>query len=153
MIPSILRACGLMENLKCGREVHREIIKSNTFQDNVFIGTALVDMYVKCQSLEDERNVFDKMPEGNVVSWNVMIAGYTENGGLDKALDLFENMPKRDVVSWNLMIARYAENGRIKEALELFYQMQEKRIRQNQFTFTSVLPTCGNCSYKFVWKI
>ena len=71
MIPSILRACGLMENLKCGREVHREIIKSNTFQDNVFIGTALVDMYVKCQSLEDARNVFDKMPERNVVSWNV----------------------------------------------------------------------------------
>jgi len=71
MIPSVLRACGLMANLKCGREVHREIIKSNTFQDNVFIGTALVDMYVKCQSLEDARNVFDKMPERNVVSWNV----------------------------------------------------------------------------------
>ncbi|KAH7679079.1 Tetratricopeptide-like helical domain-containing protein [Dioscorea alata] len=40
---------------------------------NVKIGTALVDAFSKCGSVEDARRVFDGMPERNVMTWTVMI--------------------------------------------------------------------------------
>lgn len=41
------------------------------------------------------------MSERNVVSWNVMIAGYVQIWQIDEALRLFQEMPKQNVVSWN----------------------------------------------------
>ena len=38
--------------LQHGKEVHGEINRSG-FQQNVFVGSVLVDMYVKCGSMED----------------------------------------------------------------------------------------------------
>ena len=38
------------------------------FRQNVFLGSVLVDMYVKCGSMEDAQEVFDKMLEQDAVS-------------------------------------------------------------------------------------
>ena len=55
-----------------GKEIHREIIRG-IFLLDVFIGSTLVDMYLKCGNLEDAQNLFVKMPERNVVSQNTII--------------------------------------------------------------------------------
>ena len=39
------------------------------------MGTALVDMYLKCVEMEDAENAFMFM-EKNLVSFNVLISGY-----------------------------------------------------------------------------
>ncbi|KAM1401019.1 hypothetical protein ACFX2F_028223 [Malus domestica] len=41
---------------------------------------ALIAMYGKCGSVEDTANVFEIMPEKNLVSWNSTICGFSENG-------------------------------------------------------------------------
>jgi pentatricopeptide repeat protein len=56
------------------------------------VGNALVTMNSKYNNLEDACNVFDKIPERNVVSWTAMIAGYTENGHGQEPLKLFSQM-------------------------------------------------------------
>jgi pentatricopeptide repeat protein len=122
---SVLPACANMESLELGKEAHEDIIRSG-FQSNIFVGSSVVDMYVKCGSIEDARKVFDKMPERNVVSWTAMIAGYAQNGHVDEAFELFEKMPRRDLFSWNVMIAGYAQNGQVDDALELFRKMPER---------------------------
>eukprot|EP01018_Ginkgo_biloba_P025162 Gb_40121 [translate_table: standard] len=121
---SVLPACA---NLKALKNVHEEIIRSG-FQSDVFVGSALVDMYAKCGSIENARHVFNKMPLRNVVSWNAMIVGYARNGYVDEALNLFQTMPGRNVVSWNAMIAGYAQNGLLDEALKLFQKMPERNV-------------------------
>lgn len=42
----------------------------------MFVGNALVTMYAKCRSVKYARQVFDKMPQIDVVSWNEIIGGY-----------------------------------------------------------------------------
>jgi pentatricopeptide repeat protein len=42
------------------------------------VGSSLVDMYVKCGSMEDAWRVFKKMPSWDVVTWNAMILGKCE---------------------------------------------------------------------------
>jgi hypothetical protein len=47
--------------LKDGKHGHEHIIQ-NGFESDTFVGNNLVDMYVKCESMEDTWNVFNKMP-------------------------------------------------------------------------------------------
>ena len=58
------------------KEVHVERNRSGIRQ-NVFVGSVLVDMYVKCGSMEDAQEVFDKMLEQDAVTWTIM-AGYVQ---------------------------------------------------------------------------
>eukprot|EP01018_Ginkgo_biloba_P026298 Gb_06232 [translate_table: standard] len=124
---SVLAACANLTALEHGKDVHQDIIRHG-FQSDVFVGSALVDMYAKCGSVENARKVFENMPKRNVVSWNAMIAGYVQTGQLEEALKLFHKMPERNVVSWNSIIAGYVQNGHIDEALKLFQKMPERGV-------------------------
>eukprot|EP01018_Ginkgo_biloba_P008465 Gb_26313 [translate_table: standard] len=88
---SVLPACANLAALHEGKELHEDIIKSG-FQYDIFVGNALVDMYAKCQRIEDAQKVFQEMPRRDLVSWNSMIAGYTQNGYFTEALKLFQQM-------------------------------------------------------------
>jgi hypothetical protein len=46
--------------LQDGRHVHEQIIQ-NGFESYIFLGNSLVDMYAKCESMENTWNVFNKM--------------------------------------------------------------------------------------------
>ncbi|KAK9278526.1 hypothetical protein L1049_028094 [Liquidambar formosana] len=70
--------------------------------------------------------MFDKMPERDLHSWNIMISGYVRNRNLGAARALFDRMPLRDVVSWNAMLSGYAQNGNVDEAREIFDKMPNK---------------------------
>jgi pentatricopeptide repeat protein len=140
---SVLPACASMAALEHGKEIHTEIIRSG-LQSNVFVGCALVDMYMKCGCMDLARKVFDEMPDQNVVSWTAMTVGYAQNGSVDEALRLFRQMPNQDVVSWSAMIAAFSQHGLDQEALRLFYEMQTTGVLPNQFTFASVLSACAN---------
>ncbi|KAH9317708.1 hypothetical protein KI387_019477, partial [Taxus chinensis] len=39
-------------------------------------------------------NLFDRMPQRNVISWNAMMAVYAQNGFVKKAGGLFDKMPQ-----------------------------------------------------------
>ncbi len=73
----MLNACANMVTLKLekGRFAHEQIIQSG-WDSNIFVGTNMVDMYAKCGSIEDARNVFNKMPYQNVV----MVLGHVKCG-------------------------------------------------------------------------
>jgi pentatricopeptide repeat protein len=44
------------------------LIITTIFQQHRFVGNHLVNLYAMCQSIEDARKVFDKIPKQNVVS-------------------------------------------------------------------------------------
>ncbi|XP_023770900.1 pentatricopeptide repeat-containing protein At4g18520, chloroplastic [Lactuca sativa] len=88
---SVLKACAKMEDIWHGKVIHSSISKSPSF-DNVFVGSALINMYSKCGYVEDAIEVFDNMPEKNLVSWKAMIVGYAKNGMCREAMKLMYRM-------------------------------------------------------------
>lgn len=94
---SVLQACGCLGALKYGKSVHKFIIE-NGFDSDIFVETALVDMYCKCGNVEVGRHLFDDMCNRNLVSWNVMIAGYAQNGYANDALTVFHQMQSADMM-------------------------------------------------------
>lgn len=84
---SIIPACASLSALEHGKEVHEDVIRCG-FQSDVFVATALVDMYVKSGCIDDAHKVFDKMSSRDVVSWNAVIVGYSMHGCGKEALKL-----------------------------------------------------------------
>jgi pentatricopeptide repeat protein len=88
---SVIQACGNLEALEEGKQVHAHIIKTE-FELHVFVGSVLIAMYNKCRSIDNARQVFDKMCKQDVITWTTMIAGYNENGHGEEALKLLCQM-------------------------------------------------------------
>lgn len=67
-------------------------ICANEFELDVIVGTALVNMYGKCGSLEDALILFGRMDKQDLFSWNTMIAVYVHHGLVKEAGKLFDRM-------------------------------------------------------------
>lgn len=71
---SLLLACSHLGALELGKWLHAYIGKEKIEVD-VALGTALVDMYAKCGSIEIAMRVFQELPEKDVMTWTALIVG------------------------------------------------------------------------------
>ncbi|GFZ05792.1 PPR superfamily protein [Actinidia rufa] len=94
---STLRACTSMMCLGTGEQIQGCVEKTRLVKD-LFVQSALVDMYSKCGNMEDACCVFESMAERDVVSWNVMISGYAVQGLEDDAFQLFRSMLREGMI-------------------------------------------------------
>ncbi|KAL0331500.1 UNVERIFIED_CONTAM: Pentatricopeptide repeat-containing protein, mitochondrial [Sesamum angustifolium] len=78
--------------------------------------------------LKEAQNLFDKIPEPDTVSYNVMLACYFKNAAVEAAKDFFYRIPIKDIASWNTMISGFSQNGRMDDAKELFGIMPRRNI-------------------------
>lgn len=86
-----LKACTGSMDLEEGLRIHDLIVEMG-FESDVYIGTALVEMYCKAGDLISARQVFDKMPVKDIVTWNTMVSGLAQNECPGEALRLFRDM-------------------------------------------------------------
>ncbi|XP_027353337.1 pentatricopeptide repeat-containing protein At5g06540-like [Abrus precatorius] len=96
-LASVLSACARSGCLELGEKIH-EFVRVKEGGVGVILGTALIYMYAKNGAIVTARNLFDEMPERNVVTWNAMICGLAAHGHVEDALCLFEKMKKDQVV-------------------------------------------------------
>jgi len=93
---SILKGVACAHRLDLGQQVHSMIFKMG-YSGNVYSGSALLDMYAKCERVEDAYVVFQCIPERNSVSWNALIAGYVQAGDRANAFWLLDCMEREGV--------------------------------------------------------
>ena len=125
---SILRACANLASLTLGKQLHSHIIRSG-YISNVFSGSALLDMYAKCGSIENALQMFQEMPVRNSVSWNTLISAYAQNGDGDRTLRSFEQMVHSGLqpnsVSFLSVLCACSHCGLVEEGLQYFNSMTQ----------------------------
>ena len=89
--PFLAKACTKVSNFKCSQIIHSHVMKS-PFWSDVFVQTAMVDMYVKCNQLDDAYNLFVRMSMRDVASWNAILHGFAQSGFLDRVSHLLHDM-------------------------------------------------------------
>ncbi|XP_062161336.1 pentatricopeptide repeat-containing protein At3g24000, mitochondrial [Alnus glutinosa] len=94
-LSSLLKASGAGPNNRHGQHVHAFSFKYG-YVSNVYVGSALVDMYARFDHMDDARLIFDGLASKNEVSWNALIAGYARKGQGEHALSLFREMQRED---------------------------------------------------------
>ena len=88
-----LRSCSSAEFFPTGLAVFGFVLKSGYFDADVCVGCALIDVFVKGGGdVFSAYKVFEKMPERNVVTWNLMITRFAQFGFPGDAIDLFFSM-------------------------------------------------------------
>lgn len=85
-----LHACASIANLCVGQQLHVLCLRK-AFNANLTVANSLIDMYCSCANLLDARRLFDEIPERNLVTWNTMIAWYSQCNHL-MALQLLREM-------------------------------------------------------------
>uniref|UniRef100_A0A7N0SV37 DYW domain-containing protein n=1 Tax=Kalanchoe fedtschenkoi TaxID=63787 RepID=A0A7N0SV37_KALFE len=125
-IPCMLPACGNIAALMHGKAAHCFSLRRGITND-VYVGSALIDMYAKCGKIKDSRLCFDGLPQKNLVSWNAILGGYAMHGKCKEALEIFNSMQKNrqkpDHISFTCILSACSQNGLTKEGWDYFNSM------------------------------
>lgn len=120
---SALAACAQLGAMDVGTWIHH-YLNYTGLPLSVRLGTALVDMYLKCGSLELGRKIFDGMLKRDTICWNVMILGLAMHGDGDGALELFSSMQREgcrpDDVTFLALLTACSHSGMVERGLQMF---------------------------------
>ncbi|XP_024022263.1 pentatricopeptide repeat-containing protein At4g39530-like [Morus notabilis] len=97
VLTSVLRACTQLGGFNQGCQVHGFVVKTG-FDQEVYVGTSLIDFYAKCGDVEEARWVFDDLVVRSSVTWTTIITGYVKAGKSEISLQLFHQMGETDAI-------------------------------------------------------
>ncbi|OVA17978.1 Pentatricopeptide repeat [Macleaya cordata] len=150
-VRSTIIACAQVGSLKLARWMD-DFIDRSEYKNDVFVNTALIDMYAKCGSVDSARTVFDRTLNKDVVVWSSMIVGYGLHGRGREAIDLFHEMrlagvKPNDVTFVGLLMA-CNHSGLIQEGWDYFHCMRrDHRIEPRHQHYACVVDLLGRGGY------
>ena len=62
-----------------GSQIHALVYKCG-FEDDIIVAIALIDMYCKLGSLKHVRKIFNGVCAKDLLLWNTMVVGISQNG-------------------------------------------------------------------------
>ncbi len=122
----LLTACAGLGALEDGRRVHGQIIQRGC-ELEVFVANSLVDMYVKCGSMDDALKVFNMMPSRNVVTWTAILGACAMHGHGKEDLKHFEWMCEEGVqpndITFVCLLSACSHAGLVDEGMCCYASM------------------------------
>lgn len=92
----LVQKCIRENNEAAGRKVHYLIVK-NGLESDAFLGTFVIRMFVLFGSLSEANEVFRKLSNPNVFSWNAIISAHLKFGQNDQAIQLYLEMKNSNI--------------------------------------------------------
>ena len=126
----ILKACAITGSSDKGEHIHVEVDRLGLLREDIVLGNAIIDMYIKCGMLAKAKEVLYKLPMRDPVSWTALIAGYAQHGESTEARKCFYAMEKNglkpDVTTFTVILAACCHAGQVDEGYWYFNSMKEK---------------------------
>lgn len=123
----LAKSCALSLAIWEGEGIHSHVVK-NGFCLNLYVSTALVDMYARFGKMGCARKLFNEMTMRSQVSWTALICGFAKAGDMVSAGKLFDEMPEKDSAAYNAIIDGYAKFGDMDSARKLFEEMTSRNV-------------------------
>ena len=146
--PSVLKACGGLGRVGCGKMIHTHLIKTG-FANDIVVVSALVSMYAKCNAFEYAIQLFDEMPERDVACWNTVISCYYQDGQAKQALELFERMRgsgfEPNLVTLTTVISSCARLLDLERGKEIHMELVRNGFELDGFISSALVDMYGKC--------
>ncbi|EFJ15424.1 hypothetical protein SELMODRAFT_118230 [Selaginella moellendorffii] len=145
---TVLAACSAVEALEQGKEVHRQMVDAG-FQFDAAAENSLVNMYAKCGSITEAREVFDGMKQRTVVSWTGIISAYVRKGHPREALDLYRKMGSEGVepngITFASVLSACSSLGALEEGKAVHAQMKAAGYKPDLAVANALVSLYGKC--------
>ncbi|XP_010248175.1 PREDICTED: pentatricopeptide repeat-containing protein At5g06540 [Nelumbo nucifera] len=126
---SVIAACAHLGALEQGEKAHNYVLR-HKLNVNLILGTALVDMYARCGSIQKAIRVFEELPERDTLSWTAVIAGLAMHGHADKALEYFSEMLKTGItprdITFTAVLSACSHGGLVDRGFQIFESMERE---------------------------
>ncbi|XP_010243341.1 PREDICTED: pentatricopeptide repeat-containing protein At4g39530 [Nelumbo nucifera] len=140
ILASVVCACTQLRAVAQATQVHGFAIRSG-FDQDVYVGTSLIDFYSKNGDMQDARLVFDGLPIKTAVTWTAIITGYSQSGKSEISLQLFDQMRKTDVLPDRYVLSSVINACSLLGFLGGGKQIHAYVLRNGIQTDTSVMNT------------
>ncbi|XP_024541829.1 pentatricopeptide repeat-containing protein At2g34400-like [Selaginella moellendorffii] len=149
-----VRLCRDNRLLESGKKLHAALATNTLLASDRYLNNHLIDMYCKCGSLSDAREVFDKMPSKNLFSWTMIISAYTDDlhGGLlhTEAVELFhwmllEGLKPRDSFVFTALLGSCAQVGDCRTGSWIHSSFLTGRFFRDVVVGTALINMYGKC--------
>ncbi|KAL1807453.1 hypothetical protein ACET3Z_024443 [Daucus carota] len=97
VLSSVLKACAGLYVIDIGRSIHGFSLKTH-YETDRYVRIALIHLYTVSDHIDDARQVFEEVPEMDVIPWSFLIARYSQSNRCQEAIDLFLRMRQQLVV-------------------------------------------------------
>ncbi|CAO2814196.1 unnamed protein product [Amaranthus hypochondriacus] len=94
--PFVLKACSCLGAIECGQMIHKHVVQLG-FASDVYVSTALIDLYAKCGDMTRAEKVFYGMKCRDIVAWNAMITGFAVHWFYDDIIRLIVQMQQEGI--------------------------------------------------------
>ncbi|KAJ8532912.1 hypothetical protein K7X08_015801 [Anisodus acutangulus] len=112
----IIHSSVVLKDLNSGKQFHAISIKLE-LNSNVYVGSSLLDLYVKLCSIEEGHRIFNDTNEPNVVSYTTLLCGYLKEQRFDEAMEVFRGVAVAALKSFIPAYPVASESNRWKDIL------------------------------------
>ncbi|XP_071720552.1 pentatricopeptide repeat-containing protein At3g02330, mitochondrial-like [Rutidosis leptorrhynchoides] len=144
-----LKSCAKTRNLYLGFQIHARILHAGLHL-NLFISSALVNFYAKCDAIDQATMVFNGMELHDQVSWTSIISGLSQIGQGKEALCLFKKMlttiVRPNCFTYVSVISGCTQQESVFKCGELLHAHVIKlRYDHNNFVVSSLIDYYSKC--------
>lgn len=144
----VLSVCASEMMIELGTQIHGVVVKCGLEMESRVANT-LIALYSKSCFLSDARELFDTIPEIDLVSWNGMIGGYVSNGYMLEALDLFRKMVsacvKPDSISFASFLPLVSETASLNQGKEIHCYIVRQGVVIDVFLKNALIDMYFKC--------
>lgn len=145
---AVLQACSFLSLLTRGKEIHGLEVKMKLKSDT-FVGSALVDMYAKCEDMKSTKKVFSRLSSWDLISWNAVISGFLHYSSRDEALKAFHDMQSEQIrpnnITASCVISVCAQMSAMKLCKELHCYLFRQGLETNVLVSNSLIGAYAKC--------
>lgn len=146
---SALAACYTKEFLAEGHIIHALSVTAG-LANNLIVGNSLLGMYANCGLMMTAKQVFDLMPEKDVVTWNALIGGYADNEDTDEAFRTFMRMrrkglPTNYITIVNVLASISLPSGLLTYGMPLHAHIVGTGLESDEYVKNSLITMYAKC--------
>lgn len=136
-------------DIKTLKVVHSKITFDPNLRSNYFFGIKLMRAYAACRQPRISRQIFDKIPEKDVVIFNVMIRSYVNNQLYRDALLLFRAMNlgdiKPDIYTFPCVMKACSASNDLRFGWQMHSPVVKRALHTNVFIGNGLVAMYGKC--------
>lgn len=146
-----VKACAEVLDVGLGTALHG-MVMSFGVDSNRVVGSSLIDMYGRNSLIGYARQVFDEMPEPDVICWTSVISALVRNDVFNEALRRFYLMQRgfglaADGFTFGAVVTACGQLGRLRQGKEIHAKVVAAGFGGDVVVESSLVDMYGKCGY------